>query len=70
MSVIPALGRLRQLDCEFKVSLGYIGRSCLKERKREKEKRREGKKEGKKERRNEKSERKRKYPAGCLALAD
>jgi hypothetical protein len=29
-SVIPALGRLRQKDWEFKVSLGYLARACLK----------------------------------------
>jgi hypothetical protein len=26
--IIPALGRLRQEDLEFKVSLGYIERPC------------------------------------------
>jgi hypothetical protein len=30
-AVIPALGRLRKEDVEFKVSLGYLGRPCLKE---------------------------------------
>jgi hypothetical protein len=30
MSVIPALGRLRHGDYEFKVSLGYKARPCLK----------------------------------------
>jgi hypothetical protein len=30
MPVIVALGRLRQEDGKFEVSLGYIGRSCLK----------------------------------------
>jgi hypothetical protein len=28
--VIPALRRLRQENCEFKSSLGYIARPCLK----------------------------------------
>jgi hypothetical protein len=38
---IPAVGRLRQKDQEFKASLDYIVR--------QKEKRKEGRKEGKKE---------------------
>jgi hypothetical protein len=29
-ALIPELGRLRQEDHEFKVSLGYITRPCLK----------------------------------------
>jgi hypothetical protein len=28
-SVIPALGRLRQEDDKFKVSLGYVVKPCL-----------------------------------------
>jgi hypothetical protein len=35
--VISALGRLKQEDCQFEVSLGYIVRLCRKE---------EGRKEG------------------------
>jgi hypothetical protein len=31
MPVIPALGRLRQEDCEFQARLGYIANFCLKE---------------------------------------
>jgi hypothetical protein len=30
MSIIPALGRLRQEDLEFKTSQDYIMRPCLK----------------------------------------
>jgi hypothetical protein len=30
MPVILALGRLKQEDCKFKASLGYIARTCLK----------------------------------------
>jgi hypothetical protein len=33
ISVIPTLKRLRQEDLEFKVSLGYVARSCLKKTK-------------------------------------
>jgi hypothetical protein len=33
MFVIPVLGRLRQEDHEFKGSLGYIERHCLKKTK-------------------------------------
>jgi hypothetical protein len=28
--IIPALRRLKQKDCEFKVNLGYVARPCLK----------------------------------------
>jgi hypothetical protein len=38
MPVIPALGRLRQEDPEFKTSLGYIVKLCLKKKKKEKKK--------------------------------
>jgi hypothetical protein len=34
MLVIPAHGRLREEDCEFKVSLVYIVRPCLKTKSR------------------------------------
>jgi hypothetical protein len=38
MPVIPALRKLRKEDCEFKASMGYIARPCLKtQRGREKE---------------------------------
>jgi hypothetical protein len=30
MSAIPALGRLRQEDHQFEVSMGYVTRPCLK----------------------------------------
>jgi hypothetical protein len=33
MSVILALGRLRQEDCKFKVSLGYIGETLFQKEK-------------------------------------
>jgi hypothetical protein len=45
-AVIPALGRLRQENGEFKASLGYIERTPS-----QKEGRKEGKKEGRKKER-------------------
>jgi hypothetical protein len=38
MPVIPALKRLRYEDHEFKASLGYIVKHCLKKRKTHKKK--------------------------------
>jgi hypothetical protein len=35
---IPTLGRLRQEDCEFQVSLGCIARPCLRTTKKKKKK--------------------------------
>jgi hypothetical protein len=37
MPVIPALGKLRQEDCEFQASLNYIARLCQKGRKEARE---------------------------------
>jgi hypothetical protein len=31
MPIMPALWRVRQKDYEFKASLGYMARSCLKQ---------------------------------------
>jgi hypothetical protein len=46
MSVIPALGRLRQEGGEFETNLSYIARACLKKKKkREREREREREKE-------------------------
>jgi hypothetical protein len=36
MPVIPAMRRQRQKDCEFKASLGFIERSCLKIKQKQK----------------------------------
>jgi hypothetical protein len=44
MTIIPALGRLKQMDSKFEACLGYLGRPCLlKKREKRKEK---GKKKG------------------------
>jgi hypothetical protein len=40
-TIIPAFGRLRQEDHEFKTSLGYVAKPCLKKRKRKKKERKE-----------------------------
>jgi hypothetical protein len=37
MSVIPALGRLRQEDCKFKSNLGYIARTSPLQKKKKKD---------------------------------
>jgi hypothetical protein len=41
---VPALGRIRQEDCKFEVSLSYIAIPCLK-RERERERHRERERE-------------------------
>jgi hypothetical protein len=38
MSVIPALGKLRQENCKFEASLGFIVRACLKKQNKAKQK--------------------------------
>jgi hypothetical protein len=59
MSIIPALRMLRQEDFKFKVSLGYIAKSCKKRKERKKEGRKKekgreekGRHEGGREERN------------------
>jgi hypothetical protein len=47
IAIIPALGRLRQVDHEFQASLGYIGRPCPNINKGGRRRRREGGKERK-----------------------
>jgi hypothetical protein len=36
MPVVPAVGRLRQKDCEFKARLGYLVKPCLQKKKERK----------------------------------
>jgi hypothetical protein len=37
-SIIPALERLRQENCEFKACLAFLVRACLKKKKKKKSK--------------------------------
>jgi hypothetical protein len=56
-SIIPAVRRLRQEDLEFKASLGYTAKPCLK--KENKKKRKEKEKEKKRRHRGRETQRKR-----------
>jgi hypothetical protein len=53
MSVIPALGRLRQEGGEFETNLSYIARACLKKKKKDREREREREKRKSKQRSDE-----------------
>jgi hypothetical protein len=46
MPAITELRRLKQLDHELEASLGYIMRTCQKEKRKERKEGREGKREG------------------------
>jgi hypothetical protein len=57
-SVIPALRRLSPKDGEFKTTLAYMARTCLKQTKKKakKEREKEGRSEGRKEERTKRKE--------------